>query len=264
MPIVVAYYVPNAPNLIEPNAFGGSGAKTVAALRELDLLERFSPEAIVVSSPHWSSRGPFLVQASPQPRQIYDFSGFPPELSEVRYRPPGDPTLARALVDEGTRRGIGVEATETWGLDHGAWAPLLHLAPGATVPVVPTSISPVSGRTHAAWGEAVSSALAATTKRVVVVGTGSILHRLDRMGTGARWEDGARWEAELVDLALHQGVEGLTTYDRTKWRALAPEGELGPLFFVLGAAGPTPEGRLVATDQAFGAAGLSVLEFLPR
>lgn len=264
MPVVYGVYVPNAPNLIAPEAFGGVGASTVDALRSIELVKTHRPDALVVMTPHWVSGGPFLLQASASPRQIYDFSGFPPKLSTVTYRPRGDPSLAHLLADGGTRRGVDVRVTKEWGLDHGAWAPLLHLAPGASVPVVPASITHRSREDHVAWGAAMGEELRTNAKRVVVVGTGSILHRLDRFAAGAGpWEEGRELEDEVVRLALAKDVRALTEFDPKKWRALAPEGELGPLFAVLGAVGSGATSRLVASGQAFGAAGLSILEFVP-
>ncbi len=265
MPVVYGLFVPNAPNLIAPELFGGAGASTVASLRALRMVEAHRLDAVIVATPHWYAPGAFLVQGSRSPRQIYDFSGFPPELSEIRFEPPGHPELARRLVEGAARRGVSARLTEEWGLDHGAWAPLMHLVPGGRVPVVPISISSASAAEHSRWGEAISAAVGPTGPRVAVVGTGSILHRLDRFarGTAGPWAEGAAAEQEVVELALRGDVRGLAHLDRRKWALLAPEGELAPLFITLGGVGPDPSSRLVSTDQVFGAAGLSILEFVP-
>jgi 4,5-DOPA dioxygenase extradiol len=265
MPLVLGLYVPNAPNLIAPSVFGGAGGRTVDSLRGLDVTGRFRPEAVIVSSPHWVSADSFLVQGSATPEQLYDFFGFPAEISNVRYRPPGDPELARALVSEGTRRGISVRLTDEWGLDHGAWAPLLHLFPGANTPVVPVSIAHRSPLDHYRWGEAVGAVARVAEKRIAVLGTGSILHRLDRfsMARGKSWPEAADAEREVVELAVAGDAEGLARFDREKWTLLAPEGDLAPLFFTMGAMGRSTEGRFVSTEQVFGAAGMSILTFEP-
>lgn len=265
MPLVDALYVPNAPNLIAPEAFGGAGASTVEALRGLDLVGRVRPDVLAVISPHWVSDGPFLVHRGARPRQLFDFSGFPPSLYAARYEPPGAPALAEAIVRAAKDAGVSAEATEQWGLDHGAWAPLLSLAPGARVPVVPISIRRTGPADHVRFGAALGHALERTTERAAVVGTGSIAHRLDRFSTsgGDRWEEGARLESEVVRLALEGRVDELERLDRRTWATLAPEGDLGPLFTVLGVVGGRFPGRLVSTDQVFGAAGLSVLEYAP-
>ncbi len=265
MPLVYGLFAPNAPNLIAPEVFGGAGEDTVAALRALDVTTRIRPDAILIATPHWTTPT-FFVQAAPCPRQIYDFSGFPRKLYAVKYEPAGDPDLARSLVDEGKRRQLDVETTTDHGLDHGAWAPLLHVSPGARLPVVPLSVTYLPPEDHVAWGEAIGAALAKTDRRVAFVSTGSITHRLDRFGMSETedWPDGAEIEKEIVDLLLAKRIGDVAHFDREKWETVAPEGDLAPLFIMLGALGQGFRPRLVHTGQAFGAAGLSTLEYLPE
>lgn len=263
MPLVHGLYAPNAPNLIDPEVFGGVGKETVQALRALDVPGRIRPDAILVATPHWISSA-FYVQASRRPRQIYDFSDFPRKLYAVKYEPPGDPELAHLIVEEGKRRRLDVEATAEHGLDHGAWAPLLSIAPDAAIPVVPLSVTYLPPEDHMAWGEAIATALAKTEKRVAFVSTGSITHRLDRfeISETEAWSEGAQIEEEIVDLLLAKKYDKVAHFDPEKWQTVAPEGDLAPLFIMLGALGPTFTPRLVHTGQAFGAAGMSTLEFL--
>ncbi len=265
MSLVYGLYAPNAPNLINPDVFGGAGRSTVAALRGLDVVGRMRPDGILVASPHWQARDRFLVHTGERPRQIYDFSGFPRGLYEVRYGPPGDPELAHAIVAEGKRRHLPVEATEEWGLDHGAWAALLGIAPAADVPVVPLSIAGLPPREHLAWGEAIRAVAEASPKRIAFVSTGSITHRLDRMDLSSAdpWPEAARVEKEIVDLILARRSKDLAAFDPEKWALVAPEGDLGPLFIMAGALGPRFQPRLVLTEQSFGAVSLTTLEFLP-
>ncbi len=265
MSLVYAVHVPNAPHLIQPSVFGGQGAETVTRLRELRLAERHRPDALLVVSPHWVARRQFRVHVGARPRQVFDFTGFPEALYQVRYEPPGDPALARALLAEGKDRGLPVEGTEEWGLDHGAWAPLVSLAPGARLPVVPLSISTLSSAEHVAWGEAVGAVAERSPKRLALVSTGSILHSFSRFDPSRSepWEEGAALEREVVDRAVERRTDDLLKFDPRKWALLEPEGNLSPLFVLLGALGPGFRGRLVGTSQLNGAFGLSVLEFVP-
>lgn len=266
MSLVYGLYAPNSPNLIDPSAFGGVGETSVKALRALDVPNRARPDAIVVASPHWVAGDGFLVQASAQPRQIFDFSGFPRTLYEVRYTPPGRPDLAQSVIEEGKRRHLPVEATSDWGLDHGAWAALLHVTPGARIPVLPLSIARLPAEEHLAWGEAIGAALAKTRERVAFVSTGSITHRLDQIDLTSNrdWPEARAIEREVVDLILARRYSDLATLDTEKWALIAPEGDLAPLFMMAGALGPAFRPRLVHTEQAFGAVSLTTLEFLPE
>jgi 4,5-DOPA dioxygenase extradiol len=263
--LVYAAYLPNAPFLISPEAFGGAGAEAVEAIRGLRLQERFNPGGVVVSSPHWITRPGFRVNTSSRPRQIYDFSGFPPSLSAVKYAPPGDPELARALVASIRAAGIEVEGTEDWGLDHGAWAPLMHLLPEGSTPVVPVSITPQSPETHIELGRAIRPALASSRKPIALVATGSILHNFSRFDSrpDARWPEGERIENEILELLRTRNDSALLSFDRTKWEMIQPEGNLAPLFTLLGAVGPRVRPRVIAGSSVMGGFGMSILEFIP-
>jgi 4,5-DOPA dioxygenase extradiol len=265
VPLVYAAYLPNAPFLISPEAFGGAGSETVEAIRGLRLQERFQPDCVVVSSPHWVTRPGFRVNASSRPRQIYDFSGMPPSLSAAKYMPPGDPELARALVASARAGGNDIEGTEEWGLDHGAWAPLMQLLPKAATPAVPVSITRQSPQVHIDLGRSFGPALASSPKRIAFVGTGSILHNFDRFDPrpDARWPEGERIEIEILKLVSARDDPALVSFDRRKWSLVQPEGDLAPLFTLLGAVGPAVHPRAIPIKSVMGGVGMSILEFIP-
>jgi 4,5-DOPA dioxygenase extradiol len=109
------------------------------------------PASIVVISAHWLTQGT-LVSCQPQPRQIYDFYGFPEALYQVRYPCAGDPGTAKKIVEllkpepgirslkSGTWNIAGGTCSGLWGIDHAAWAVLKHLYPRADIPVVEISL----------------------------------------------------------------------------------------------------------------------------
>jgi len=158
---------------------------------------------------------------------------------------------------------LDIAATTEWGLDHGAWATLMHIAPSRTIPVVPLSIAPLPAEEHIAWGEAIAAAVAKSGKRAAFVSTGSIVHRLDRIDMVAPkpWPEGEAIEKEIVDAILARRYEELAGFDPEKWAAVAPEGDLAPLFTMVGALGPSFGPKLVSNEHVFGSVGLTVLEF---
>ena len=108
------------------------------------------PDAIVILSPHWMTRGEVSVTASTAPSTIHDFGGFPEALYQIQYPAPGAPALAAQVVDMLQAAGWKSRLDGQRGLDHGAWVPLLYLAPDADIPVVQVSM-PASLDTRSAW-----------------------------------------------------------------------------------------------------------------
>jgi 4,5-DOPA dioxygenase extradiol len=201
------------------------------------------PRAIVVLSAHWEAPGPVRVTASAKPPLIYDFSGFPAELYELRYPSPGDPKLAASIVERLSAAEISAVADERRGIDHGAWVPIRHSFPAADVPLLELSLPrPASPRGLVALGEA----LAPLRERgVLLVGSGGIVHNLRRVHFEDKRAPVDSWARDF-DLWVRDRVQaldvpGLIEYSKRAPHAAAavPTSEhLDPLFFVLGAALP--------------------------
>ena len=109
--------------------------------------------AVAVISAHWESGASVAIGASPRPRTIHDFGGFPRALYDIQYPASGEPALARTTADRLVAAGFSAGLDPGRGLNHGAWVPLRFLYPDAGVPVVPVSLP--SSRT---WSGSTASA----------------------------------------------------------------------------------------------------------
>ena len=96
-----------------------------------------TPEAILVISAHWLTNGTY-VTCEAQPRQIYDYYGFPKELYEFKYHPQGKPELAKQITQLGTDKEI--QCSTEWGIDHAAYMVLGHIFPDANIPTLELSL----------------------------------------------------------------------------------------------------------------------------
>ncbi len=175
------------------------------------------PQAILVVSAHWMTRGTTLVDVSAHPRTIHDFYGFPQPLYEMQYPAPGNPDLAREVVS--LLASHHAEGDESWGLDHGSWAVLKWLYPEADVPVFQLSIDMSKDLD---WHLEIGKHLSALRDRgVLILGSGNVVHNLRAMRPGGAALDWAEEfdglvadrleERNFAALADRQGLGSLLT-----------------------------------------------------
>jgi 4,5-DOPA dioxygenase extradiol len=231
-----------------PALFVSHGAPTFAlepglAGAQLNALGRAlgRPAAIVIVSPHWTTRG-VEISSSTHPSTVYDFGGFPEALYKLTYAAPGDPELALRIADLLTQAGIDSKLNSSQGFDHGVWVPLRYLYPDANVPVVQVSMPARLGSDEAL---ALGRALAPLSEGgILVIGSGSLTHNLYefRRGHADKAEyarDFTMWirEAVLTDdqERMRRALEVAPHADRAH---PTPEHFL-PLLVALGAAGRT-------------------------
>jgi 4,5-DOPA dioxygenase extradiol len=206
-----------------------------------DLGRGLDPAAILVVSAHWETEGRAHVTASPQPGVVHDFYGFPEPLYGLDYPSPGNLPLAGRILS--LLKGAGIEAVPDpeRPLDHGAWAPLIHLFPDADRPVLQLS-QPLERTPQSlhAMGQALASL---REEGLLIMGSGGIVHNLRRLAWGSEaapesWAaDFDAWAAGRLDAGDADAL--------LDWRRQAPEPALAhprsehwdPLFAALGAAG---------------------------
>jgi 4,5-DOPA dioxygenase extradiol len=152
-------------NIIYKNEYTKSLEKLGRSLPE--------PDAILVVSAHWLTKGTFVCSAD-KPEQIYDFYGFPDELYAVKYQPPGAREVAESITHELSSDNIQVDAE--WGIDHAAWAVLTHMYPKADIPVFEMSLDVMKNeKEHYGLGKKLSYL---RRKNILIIGSGNIVHNL--------------------------------------------------------------------------------------
>lgn len=140
------------------------------------------PQAILVVSAHWMTRGTTLVDVSAMPRTIHDFYGFPDALFQQQYPAHGAPVLAREVV--ALLASHHAEEDDRWGLDHGAWTVLKFLYPKADLPVFQVSIDMSRGLDYQLEiGKALSEL---RDRGVLILGSGNVVHNLGAVNWSAR------------------------------------------------------------------------------
>ena len=169
---------------------------------------------------------------------IYDFSGFPPELSAIQYPAPGAVVTADRIV--ALLADVGAQPTTEWGLDHGAWAVLKQLYPEADIPVTVIG-QDRRARVDEHW--AIARKLAVLRQEgVLILGSGNITHNLGEID----WSDepkpmawAVQFDEYIKKALLARDLDALLRFKGVApelWRRALPTLEhYIPLIYAMGA-----------------------------
>lgn len=223
-----------------------------------------TPDAILVISAHWEERVATVLEAA-KPPLFYDYYGFPDEAYKITYPAPGNPELAKRIVDSLVRNQIPVRTDPDRGFDHGLFIPLKLMYPEASIPALQLSlVRGLDPEQHIALGKALREF---ATENILVIGSGFSFHNM-----GAFVWDGStppdQANDEFQDWLLETCTGSLSQTEREKrlqeWEK-APsarychprEEHLLPLHVCLGMA--DAPGTLVFDDYILGKRGVAFL-----
>ncbi|MCW3464370.1 4,5-DOPA dioxygenase extradiol [Chitinophaga nivalis] len=218
----------NPMNGISDNAFTRALGQMGASLPHL-------PNAILVISAHWLTKGTHVLVAS-HPPTIHDFGGFPEALYAVQYPAPGAPELARETKQLIT--STQVQEDDRWGLDHGAWTILKHMYPQANIPVFQLSIDYHQPPEYHYKLAAELKVL--RNKGVLIIGSGNIVHNLRQISFS---DNAAPYDWALsFDATVKQKLEQKAFTDLVNYHTLGRDAQLSiptndhylPMLYTLG------------------------------
>ncbi len=253
-PSIVFVGIAPHPPLLIPEV-GGSRIEQVAgsqrALREFSRrLVDSRPDTIVVVSPH-SPLDPDVFTARPTKHLAGDFREF--QAPTVRLSFPNDLEMIGGLAHAAADEGVEFRALDRdYALDHGALVPLhyLHEA-GWSGPINVIGFTLQSNEKHLAFGRAIARAAAALNRRVALVASGDLSHRLT--------VDGPYEYEPTAHLFDSQIVEAVTLGDRKALINIDPDlrnraGECGyrSIIIALGTAGNLRDHQVLCYEGPFG------------
>lgn len=225
------------------------------------------PRAILIVSPHWTTRG-LVVGSATTPETVHDFSGFPAQLYSLRYRASGDPELAARVVAMLAAHGHEVSVDAAHGLDHGVWVPLRFLYPAADVPVVQLSLPARFDALDAFKLGRLLSAL--SNECVLIVGSGSLTHNLSEIRASPAADD-TEYVRRFVDWSRKAVTSG-DTDSLVDYLSSAPDAQRAhptpdhylPLPFAAGAAPPGTRARVIDGGMTYGVLSMDSFVFAER
>jgi 4,5-DOPA dioxygenase extradiol len=213
------------------------------------------PRAVVVVSPHWGAPI-FAIKQDERYRAWHDFGGFPDELYQIQYAPPGNAALAARIAAHLQKAQIATRLVGDARLDHGVWVPLMLMYPNADVPVINVACLGRDPQVHYELGRVLNEAVDGD---VLIIGSGSAVHNLHELaapGTAAaswatRFDD---WLNERIEAGDHQALLNYRAQGPDAARAHPTEEHLMPLYVALGAGG----GKGQALHRSFSYGNLSM------
>ena len=204
--VVCAVLLPHAPILV-PGVGGPRQLQAAATVRAMESVSRRvvqrRPDAVVLISPHSPRRrGTFGIWAGP--RIAGSLEAF--DAPEAAVDLPGDAVLAQAIEREAEARGLTLWQIHDRDVDHGAVVPLWHLAhggwKGATVVL---SLNHPGEGGLAELGTAIAAAARQTGRRIAVVASGDMSHRLTPGSPGGFDPKAQQFDHEFIRL-LRRGA----------------------------------------------------------
>lgn len=198
------------------------------------------PRAVLIVSAHWESAPLTLGATETGTPLTYDFYGFPERYYRMTYPSPGAPELAariKALMPDAET----VAEAPGYGLDHGAYVPLMVMYPEADVPVLQMSMPSLDPQRLFDLGRRLRPL---REEGVLVIGSGFLTHGLPFI---TDWRTDAAppgWSREF-DLWAAEALSRGAIDELMDFRRRAPgmpyahptTEHLAPLFVALGAAG---------------------------
>ncbi|MDR0326477.1 MAG: AmmeMemoRadiSam system protein A [Oscillospiraceae bacterium] len=214
------------------------------------------PDVLVIISPHGTTYDDYF-HIAPGDKASGDFSRF--RAGQVSMSVAYDAALA-ALIGE-TARAEGIPAGPLGerdpALDHGVLVPLYFL--GTDVPIVRISLSGLSPAKHYRLGMCVRKAAEALSRRVAVIASGDMSHKLAPDGPYGFAPEGPEFDEIVCGCIKDADFARLMSID-TKLAGRAAECGLRSLFILAGALdGLNARGRVLCYEGPFGVGYLTAV-----
>lgn len=259
MPLVFAAVAPHSPVLIP--SIGKEHLKklkkTVAALKRLEQdLYATHPDTIMIISPH----GPVETEHftldlnETYACDLKDFGVF-----DVSVTCRADMRLASALKEHLEDHGVPFMMRSEPGLDYGVVVPLTYLTGHLKkFSVLPISPSLLPAKSHFEFGQAIREAISHSDRRVAVIASADLSHRLTRSAPAGYSPYGKKFDEKIVTLLKEKKHPALLTFE-PELAAKAAQCGLPPLTILAGildGIDATPE--VLSYENPFGIGLLTV------
>lgn len=235
MGVVCAFALPHPP-LAVPAVGRGQELlveKTVRGLQEAaGLLADRNPDAVVFATPHGTVYSDYF-HISPGESARGDFSRF--GAGGAAYETAYDSRLALEIGRAAGEMGLpaGHRGEREKALDHGVLVPLHYIRQKTRAPAVRVSMSGMDAAAHYMMGQAVARAAENLGRKIAVVASGDMSHKLSANGPYGLHGDGAEFDRLVTGILADADFSGLFSVPESL-RANAGECGFGSFMLLAG------------------------------
>ncbi len=171
-------------------------------------LEKENPDTILIISPHApTDPNGFLINSEAELKgSLIDF-GLDEDFSFKN-----DYELMEKIGYQTGLAGITVHFHESF-LDHGALVPLHYLTKNLKPKIVHCSFSFLDFKTHYKYGEIIGKILRESDKKIAVVASGDLSHRLTPDAPAGYSPKGKEFDDKLIELLSKNDINGILNLD---------------------------------------------------
>lgn len=205
--IVMAAKIAHVPSILISEREGplkGKRDDAINALREIGRRARErGADTFLVFDTHWISNFGCHMNAKARHRGVYTSHEAPHMIQDMAYDYPGDPLLAGAIADEARKDGLQVLAhrVETLALEYGTIVPMHYMNEDGWARVLSVA-APIFAtiEENRKFGAACARAITASDRKVAVLASGSLSHRLvanDQVGDNQWQQVGSEFNRQM-------------------------------------------------------------------
>jgi MEMO1 family protein len=126
----------------------------------------------------------------------------------------GDPVLAKEIIKEARHQNIEVSHIGETFLDHGVIVPMYYpTMAGFKKPIVPIALAMLPYKELFSFGEAIRAASDNLGKKVAIIASGDMSHRLTLDAPSGYRPEGKKFDEEIVRLVKANDAEGILNMD---------------------------------------------------
>jgi 3,4-dihydroxyphenylacetate 2,3-dioxygenase len=205
--VVLAAKIAHVPSILiseRPGPLFGQRAEAINGLKEIGKRARArGADTFLVYDTHWISNFGGHMNANARHRGAYTSHEAPHMIQNMEYDYPGDPELSDSIAAESKKLGLDVlsHKVETLGLEYGTIVPMHYMNEGGWARVLSVA-APIfaSVDENRRFGEACAKAIAASNRKVAVLASGSMSHKLvsnDKVGDNQWGQVGSEFNRQM-------------------------------------------------------------------